>query len=72
MGQIDILAQMVKVDDTSSTNMDRKLTGLGVNYNFSKTARAYLRYDSINYASSGTAAAGSEVKRTAIGVSKSF
>ncbi len=72
MGLYEIMAQMAKVDDTSSTNIDRKLTGLGVNYNFSKTARAYFRYDSINYAATGTAADGSALKRTAIGVSKSF
>jgi predicted porin len=72
MGKVDILAQMAKVDDTSSTNVDRKMTGLGVNYNFSKTARAYVRYDSVNLGSNATATAGSEQKRTAIGVSKSF
>jgi predicted porin len=72
MGKFDILAQMAKFDDTSSTNVDRKVTGLGVNYNLSKTARAYFRYDSINYGSNVAAAAGSELKRTAIGVSKSF
>ena len=72
VGQWDVLAQVAKVDDTSSTNIDRKMTGLGVNYNFSKTARAYFRYDSINYGSNVTAAAGSEITRTAIGISKSF
>jgi predicted porin len=72
MGKVDILAQMASVNDKSSTNVDRKMTGLGVNYNFSKTARAYFRYDSINYGDNVAAAAGSELKRTAIGVSKSF
>jgi predicted porin len=69
---IDVLAQVAKFDDTSTTNVDRKLTGLGVNYNFTKTTRAYLRYDSINYGSNVATALGSELKRTAIGVSKSF
>jgi predicted porin len=72
MGKVDILAQMAKVDDKSSTNIDRKMTGLGVNYNFSKTARAYVRYDSINWGSNAAAAAGSAQKRTAVGISKSF
>ena len=69
---IDVLAQVAKFDDTSTTDKDRKMTGLGVNYNFTKTTRAYLRYDSINYGSNVATALGSELKRTAIGVSKSF
>ncbi len=72
MGKVDIMAQMAKVNDTSSTNIDRKMTGLGANYNFSKTARAYFRYDTINYGSNVVAASGSEMKRYALGVSKSF
>ncbi len=72
VGKVDILAQMAKVDDESSTDKDRKMTGFGVNYNFSKTARAYVRYDSLNLGSNVAATAGSEVKRTAIGISKSF
>ena len=69
---ITMMAQYVKVDDKAATNNDRTLTGFGADYNFSKTTRAYVRYDSINYNSSGTAAAGSQVKRTAVGVSKAF
>ena len=72
MGAVDILAQIVSVNDTSSTDFDRKLTGLGVNYNFSKTSKAYIRYDSINYATNQTAVSGSTQKRTAFGISKSF
>ncbi len=72
MGNIDLMALMAKVDDQSSTNVDRKLTGLGVNYNLSKTARVYFRADDINYNSNGTASAGSALKRTAVGISKSF
>jgi predicted porin len=47
------------------------MTGLGVNYNFSKTTRAYMRYDNLNY-NTAAQASGSEVKRTAIGFSTSF
>ncbi len=72
MGQIDIMAQMAKVNDKNAADFDRKMTGLGVNYNLSKTARAYLRYDSLNYDTQHTASSGSATKRTAIGVSKSF
>ncbi len=79
MGNIDILGMMAKVDDTAPvigaatapTNADRKMTGLGVNYNLSKTSRVYLRYDDINYNTNVTAT-GSAVKRTAVGISKSF
>jgi len=72
MGNIDLMAQMAKVDDTSTTNTDRKMTGIGVNYNLSKTARVYLRADDINYSSNGVAFTGSTLKRTAVGISKSF
>jgi len=72
MGMVDVLAIMAKVDDTTSSNNDRNMTGLGVNYNLSKTSRVYFRYDSINFSSSKDQVAGSIQKRTAIGVSKSF
>jgi len=80
-GQWDFMAQMAKVDDQSAStstntnataNMDRKMTGIGVNYNLSKTTRAYLRFDDINYYSNGSAVAGSAQKRTALGMSVSF
>lgn len=72
MGQFDIMAQQATVNDKNSANFDRKMTGLGVNYNFSKTARAYVRYDSLNSDTQHAASSGSEVKRTAIGISKAF
>jgi predicted porin len=71
-GAWEILGQVAKVDDQSTNDADRKLTGLGVNYNLSKTARVYARYDSINYATNKAAFEGSEQKRYALGVSKSF
>ncbi len=72
MGQWDFMAQMAKFNDKSTTDDDRKMTGLGVNYNLSKTARAYLRYESVNWGSNQAVATGSEQKRTAFGVSKAF
>jgi len=86
VGQWDVMAQMAKVDDQTTTsftngvgtgvatqtNMDRKMTGLGVNYNLSKTTRAYVRYDNINYYSNGTAVEGTSQKRTALGMSISY
>jgi predicted porin len=71
-GAFDVLAVIAKVDDTTSGNNDRNMTGLGVNYNLSKTSRVYYRYDNINYSSSKDQVAGSVQKRTAIGISKSF
>jgi predicted porin len=71
-GAWDLSGQIAKVDDKSATDIDRKMAGLGVNYNFSKTTRAYFRYDNINYATNQNSIDGSKLKRTAIGVSKSF
>ena len=56
---------------SKSVSNDRKMTGLGVNYNLSKTTRAYVRYDNLNY-NTAASASGSNIKRTAIGVSTSF
>jgi predicted porin len=48
------------------------MTGYGLNYNLSKQTRAYVRMDSLNYGANVAATAGSSVKRTAVGLSKSF
>jgi hypothetical protein len=74
MGQFDIMAQTAKVNDKNATDFDRKMTGLGLNYNLSKTARAYVRYDKLDMDTAHVQAAqsGSVIKRTAIGVSKAF
>jgi predicted porin len=72
VGKFDVLAQVAKVNDNSSSNVDRKMTGLGVNYNFSKTARAYVRYDNLKMNEAYASTDGNSIKRTAIGVSKSF
>ena len=72
MNAWEFLGQMAKVNDKSAANIDRKMVGLGVNYNMSKTARIYARYDSIDWASNQTESAGSKQSRYAVGVSKSF
>jgi len=72
MGAFTFMGQTAKFDDTSSTNVDRKMFGLGMDYSLSKTSRFYVRYDSLDYGANSVAAAGSEVTRTAVGVSKSF
>lgn len=69
---IDVMLQTAKVDDKNSTGYDRKMVGLGVDYKFSKTARAYLRYDDLKLNDGGTVTAGDSIKRTAVGISKSF
>jgi len=71
-GAFDFLLVTAKVDDTSTTDTDRKMTGLGVNYNLSKTSKVYYRYDSVDYGTNVAALVGSTQKRTAIGLSKSF
>jgi len=72
MGQMDFMLLMSATNDTSGTNVDKKMTGYGFNYNLSKQTRAYVRMDNLNYGSNVAAASGSSVKRTAFGVSKSF
>jgi predicted porin len=72
LGSFVFMGHIAKVDDQSTTNYDRKLTGLGVDYNLSKTARLYVRYDDINYAANQASFTGSSLKRTAVGFSKSF
>ena len=72
MGQFDFMLLSSTTNDTSTTNVDRKMTGMGLNYNLSKQTRAYIRTDNLNYYSNGTAVAGSSAKRTAFGLSKSF
>jgi len=73
IGAVDLMAQYAKMNDSSATNNDRKMFGLGANYNLSKTARVYFRYDDLKYNDNGaTVTAGDHVKRTAVGVSKAF
>ena len=70
---IDVMAQMATVkDDSATSSFDRKMTGLGVDYKFSKTTRANVRYDNLKLNDGGTVTAGDSIKRAAIGVSKSF
>jgi len=69
---ITLMAQIAKVNDKTTNNFDRKLTGVGVDYSFSKTARAYVRYDNINYDTAHDATPGSKLTRTAVGISKAF
>jgi predicted porin len=81
MGNIDLMAQMASVDNKNGLTSpatgvaytgDRKMTGLGLNYNLSKTTRAYVRYDNMKFNDGALASNGDTIKRTAFGVSRSF
>lgn len=65
---VTVMANTAQVNDGSTVNMDRSLTGVGLNYSLSKRTRAYLRYDQIvtNKALQGTD--GNQLTRTAIGI----
>jgi len=69
---VDVMLQTAALTDNSTTAYNRGMTGFGVNYNFTKTTRAYFRYDNIDYYTNGTAASGTSQVRNAVGISKSF
>ena len=70
-GPIDLMYNFAKVDDKTTANIDRKITGLGANYNFSKMTYAYYRFDKINY-STNAAGASTDQTRNAVGVAIKF
>ena len=72
MGQFDFMLVTSATDDKGTTNFDKKMTGMGLNYNLSKQTRLYYRASNNNYGSNVAATAGSSVKVTAFGISKSF
>jgi predicted porin len=46
MGAIDLSASMIDNDSKLANNRDRKITGLGVDYNLSKRSALYARFES--------------------------
>ena len=70
-GNTDLMVNYAKLDDKTSLNNDRKLFGLGANYNLSKTIYLYYRYDKINY-STAVAVTGSDQTRNALGFAVKF
>jgi hypothetical protein len=68
---INVMYVAATVNDKNTTNYDRKMSGLGVDYNLSKTTRAYFRMDNINL-NTVTASSGTSIKRNAFGISTSF
>jgi len=72
MGNIDFLAIKASVNDKTTSDFDRTLTGLGANYNLSKTTRLYYRYDNISYNSNAASGVTTTQKRNAAGISMLF
>jgi predicted porin len=76
MGQTVFMANVAQVTDSNSVSQgyNRSLTGLGIDYNFSKMTKAYARYDSYNLSTNvaATANSGSQVSRSAVGLAISF
>jgi len=70
-GKTDLMVNYGKLDDKTSSNYDRKILGLGANYNLSKTTYLYYRYDKINY-STAVAVTGSDQTRNALGFAVKF
>jgi len=68
---INVMYVAASVNDKNTNNYDRKMTGFGLDYNLSKTTRAYFRTDNINL-NTVTASSGTSIKRNAFGVSTSF
>jgi len=70
MGNWDLMANYLTVDDKTSNNFDAKLLGLGVNYNLSKRTAAYFRSEKAD-TKTNTAASGAYTTQ-AIGLRHSF
>ena len=68
---INVMYVAASVNDKNTVNYDRKMSGLGLDYNFTKTTRAYYRMDNINL-NTVTASTGTSIKRSAFGISTSF
>jgi len=69
---ISAMANISSVNDASSFNMDRGLTGVGLNYALSKRSRAYVRYETLVTDKENKSVAGNKQTITAVGVSHSF
>ena len=74
-GAWELMAQDVQVQDNNSggvAQLNRSNLSVGANYWFSKTTRAYARYENMNFGSNVTAFAGSSQTRSGVGISTSF
>jgi predicted porin len=74
-GAWELMAQDAQVQDSNSgtvVQLNRSMESVGANYWFSKTTRAYARYEVINYGTNVAAFTGSSQTRYALGMSTSF
>jgi predicted porin len=74
-GAWELMAQDVQVQDNNSggiAQLNRSNLAVGTNYWFSKTTRAYARYENMNFGSNVTSFVGSSQTRSALGISTSF
>jgi len=70
---VDLMVQAAKHNDKNASGFSRGMYGLGLNYNFTKLTRAYVRYDNLTYnVGNNPTVAGDAVTRTAFGIAKNF
>lgn len=74
VGAITLLASMARNDDKTSNNRDRKILGVGADYNLSKRTAAYIRYENrdANTNSDADDATNGQTKTTILGIRHSF
>ena len=74
MGAFALMASMAQTNDKSSANVDRKITGLGVDYSMSKRTALYARMESrdANTNVGGDTTAAGVTKTTAFGLRHTF
>jgi predicted porin len=69
MGNLAFLGNILRDNDKTAPNTDRKLTGLGVDYSMSKRTTAYVRYEAFD---TDTTRVGGKTTNTAVGLRHSF
>jgi predicted porin len=74
MGNIDLMASMGSTNDKLTADVDRKIKGLGANYNMSKRTTLYARYESrdANKNADTDLSTNGVTKTTAVGIKHSF
>jgi len=74
VGATDLMASTTSTVDNASTAVNRKLIGLGANYNLSKNSFLYARFESrdANTGASGDISTEGVTKTTAVGLERNF
>jgi predicted porin len=71
--QLNLLANFGQNDSALATNLDSKISAVGLKYNFSKMTSVYARYAEQTYDNvAATAATTKKVQTTAIGMMTNF